>query len=156
MRLHGARKKQSDYQFRHPGIIEPSGGDNEIWCFGDDNYPILKGLIELRERLKDYTCKYMDEASETGAPIMRPMFWEYPQDEKCYELEDQYFYGRDILFAPIFEQGRTERDVYLPEGTWVHALTKEKIPGGQTIRCHAGIQEFIAFVREGSDVLSCF
>ena len=75
MRLHGARKKQSDYVPRHPGIIEPSGGDNEIWRFGDENYPILKSLIELRERLKDYTCKYMDEASRTGAPIMRPMFW---------------------------------------------------------------------------------
>ncbi|MBQ2099849.1 MAG: glycoside hydrolase family 31 protein [Lachnospiraceae bacterium] len=156
MRLHGARKKQSTYQFRHPGIIEPSGGDNEIWCFGERNYPIIKNLIELREKLKDYTLKYTDEAAATGAPIMRPMFWEYPNDEKCYELEDQYFYGSDILFAPIYLEGCTEREVYLPEGNWINALTKEKVSGGQTITCHAEIDEFIAFVREGSEVLSCF
>ena len=156
MRLHGARKKQSDYVPRHPGIIEPSGGDNEIWRFGDENYPILKSLIELRERLKDYTCKYMNEASSTGAPIMRPMFWDYPEDETCYLLEDQYFYGRDILFAPIYRQGETERDVYLPEGTWINALTKEKATGKKTIQCNAKINEFIAFVREGSEVLNCF
>ena len=156
MRLHGARKKQSDYVPRHPGIIEPSGGDNEIWRFGDDNYPVLKSLIELRERLKDYTCKYMDEASRTGAPIMRPMFWEYPDDKECYLLEDQYFYGKDIIFAPIYRQGEVEREVYLPKGNWINALTKEKISGGKTILCKAKLNEFIAFVREGSDVLSCF
>ena len=156
MRLHGARKKQSDYVFRHPGIIEPSGGDNEIWSFGERNYPILKNLIEIRERLKDYTCQYMEEASKTGAPIMRPMFWDYPDDETCYELEDQYFYGRDILFAPIYVQGCTERKVYLPEGNWINALTKEKIAGRQFVNCHAELDEFIAFAREGSEVLSAF
>ena len=156
MRLHGARKKQSDYVFRHPGIIEPSGGDNEIWSFGERNYPILKNLIEIRERLKDYTCQNMEEASKTGAPIMRPMFWDYPDDETCYELEDQYFYGRDILFAPIYAQGCTERKVYLPEGNWINALTKEKIAGQRFVNCHAELDEFIAFAREGSEVLSAF
>ena len=156
MRLHGARKKQSDYVQRHPGIIEPSGGDNEIWRFGEKNYPILKSLIELRDRLKDYTCKYMDEASQTGAPIMRPMFWEFPEDEICYILEDEYFYGKDILFAPIYRQGETQRDVYLPEGNWIHAITKERYMGGRTLQCHAQIDEFIAFIREGSEVLECF
>jgi alpha-D-xyloside xylohydrolase len=156
MRLHGVRIRQSNYEFKNPGIIEPSGGANEIWCFGEENYPILKNLIEIRDRLKDYICKYMEETSETGAPIMRPMFWEYPSDQKCYELEDQYFFGKDLLFAPIYQQGQTEREVYLPEGTWVHVLTKEKFSGGQTIRCHAALHEFLAFAREGSEVLFCF
>ena len=87
---------------------------------------------------------------------MRPMFWEYPEDETCYTLEDQYFYGSDILFAPIYSQGCTQREVYLPEGVWINALTKEKTPGGRTVVCHAGIHEFIAFVREGSEVINCF
>lgn len=156
MRLHGVRIRQSNYEFKNPGIIEPSGGANEIWCFGEENYPILKNLIEIRDRLKDYICKHMDEASKTGAPIMRPMFWEYPSDPKCYELEDQYFFGKDLLFAPMYQQGQTKREVYLPEGTWVHVLTKEKFSGGQTVLCHAQIHEFLAFAREGSEVLSCF
>ncbi len=156
MRLHGTRQRPSYHVDRHPGIIEPSGGDNEIWCFGDENYPVLKSLIELRERLKDYTCKYMDEASSTGAPIMRPMFWHYQDDEICYTLEDQYMYGEDILFAPIYEQGQTEREVYLPKGKWIFARTGEVFEGGRFISCSAAVNEFIAFVREGSEVIKCF
>lgn len=156
MRLHGARKKQSDYVPKNPGIIEPSGGDNEIWSFGEKNYPILKRLLEIREKLKDYTCKYMDINSATGAPVMRPMFWDYADDEKCYTMEDQYMYGGDIIFAPIYVEGAVEREVYLPRGRWVNVLTGEVTEGGCTIRAHAEIDEFIAFAKEGSEVLACF
>lgn len=156
MRLHGSRNRPSWHKDRHPGIIEPSAGDNEIWCFGERNYPILKDLIYLRERLKDYTCRYMEEAHKTGAPIMRPMFWEFPEDAVCYELEDQYFYGADILFAPIYEEGVTERRVYLPEGTWIFTRDKTRVNGGQWITCQAVLSEFIAFVRDESDVIDCF
>lgn len=156
MRLHGSRLRPSYHVNRHPGVKEPSGGDNEIWCFGDENYPILKDLIELRERLKDYTCKYMDEASRTGAPIMRPMFWDYYDDEICYTLEDQYMYGADILFAPIYEKGQTRREVYLPKGSWIFARTGEVFEGGRFVTCSAELKEFIAFVKEGSEVIKCF
>ena len=156
MRLHGARKRQSTYTERHPGIIEPSGGDNEIWSFGEKNYNIIKKILGYREKLKDYTCQYMDINSQTGAPIMRPMFFDFPDDEICYTLEDQYMYGADLLFAPIYRQGETERAVYLPEGDWVNVLTHEAFSGGQSIICHAQLDEFIAFARAGSDVINCF
>ncbi len=156
MRLHGSRLRPSYHKERHPGVKESSGGDNEIWSFGERNYPILKSLIELRERLKDYTCEYMDIASETGTPIMRPMFFDYYEDAKCYTLEDQYMYGGDILYAPIYEQGCTQREVYLPKGSWVSTIDKKVYEGGTTILCYAQIDEFIAFVKEGSEVLSCF
>ena len=138
------------------GVKEASGGDNEIWSFGERNYPILKKLIELRERLKDYTCQYMDEASRTGAPIMRPMFWEFPEDEQCYTLEDQYFYGADLLVAPIYEQGAVERRVYLPQGRWVLTRDGNVEDGGKWITCHAELEEYIVFAREGAKVLECF
>lgn len=156
MRLHGSRRKESTYVYRHPGIIEPSAGANELWCFGDAVYPILKSCIELRERLCDYICKYMDIASKTGAPIMRPMFWDFYNDEKTYELEDQYMFGGDILFAPIYEQGACGRDVYLPEGRWIDTRDGHVLNGGRTIYCSAKLNEFIAFVKEGSDVIDCF
>ena len=156
MRLHGSRLRPSWYKQRHPGVKEASGGDNEIWSFGERNYPILKKLIELRERLKDYTCQYMDEASRTGAPIMRPMFWEFPEDEQCYTLEDQYFYGADLLVAPIYEQGAVERRVYLPQGRWVLTRDGNVEDGGKWITCHAELEEYIVFAREGAKVLECF
>ena len=97
MRLHGVRLRQSGYEYRHPDIIEPSGGDNEIWSFGEKNYPVLKELIHLRERLKPYIVKSAKRTSETGEPIMRPMFFDFPEDENCYSLKDQYMFGRETL-----------------------------------------------------------
>ncbi len=155
MRLHGSRRRQSDYAYRHPGIIEPSGGDNELWSFGERNYPILKSLIELRERLRPYLTRMMEENCASGAPIMRPMFYQYPQDDICYDLDDQYMFGSDILFAPIIRRGQTSRKVYLPEGTWILTRDGRRYTGGWT-EVSAAVDEFIAFVPEGSEVLSAF
>jgi alpha-D-xyloside xylohydrolase len=156
MRLHGSRLRTKSQKPSPPDVIEPTGGDNEIWCFGEENYPVLKKLIELRERMKPYTQKYMDIASRTGKPIMRPMFFDYYLDEICYTLEEQYMYGEDILVAPIVGQGQVERLVYLPEGNWVNVFDRKTSQGKQFINCHADIHEFIAFVKEGSDALAIF
>lgn len=156
MRLHGSRLRTKNQKDRHPDVKERSGGDNEIWSFGEENYKILKGLVELRERLRPYICHYMDLASETGAPIMRPMFFDYYEDEVCYTLEDQYMFGEDILFAPISAQGQTGREVYLPEGSWIDVNTKEVYEGKKWVTCTAQLHQFIAFVREGSNVINVF
>ncbi len=87
---------------------------------------------------------------------MRPMFFDFPQDETCYALSDQYMFGPDILFAPIVEAGVTEREVYLPEGNWIRTTDKSLVKGGRTIICRAAKNEFIAFVREGAQVASVF
>lgn len=86
---------------------------------------------------------------------MRPMFFEYPDDEVCYTLDSQYMFGDDIIFAPIVEKGQTVKTVYIPDGEWI--LTKD----GKTYtkgfyEISASIDEFIAFVRAGSDVIRCF
>lgn len=148
MRLHGARKKPENYVPRHPGVKEISGGDNEIWSFGERNYPILKRLIEIREKMKPYILKYAKEASENGSPIMRPMFFDFYDDEQCYTANDQYMFGGDILFAPIYRQGETERKVYLPEGRWIRTTDGKEYDGKRTLICSAELDEFIAFVKK--------
>ncbi len=156
MRLHGTRKKPKNHVDRHPEVLEKSGGDNEVWSFGERNYGILKDLIELRRRLKPYIIKHMNIASETGAPLMRPMFFDFYDDEKCFALDDQYMFGSDILFAPILDEGQTQRRVYLPKGKWVRTTDRQEYDGGQYISCVAAIDEFIAFVKSGSDALGYF
>ena len=152
MRLHGSRNGHD----RTRDIIEPTGGDNEIWSFGEDNLKILKELIMLRERLRPYIKKHMDIASKKGYPVMRPMFFDYPDDEVCYSLGTQYMFGDDIIFAPITEQGATETCVYLPEGEWIRTTDKALFKGGQFISASAKIDEFIAFVKKGADVIDAF
>ncbi|MBE6835637.1 MAG: hypothetical protein E7515_05225 [Ruminococcaceae bacterium] len=152
MRVHGNRNRHGE---KKRDVKEPSGDPNEIWSFGEKNFPILKELVLLRERLRPYIEKQMKTASEKGYPIMRPMFFEYPEDETCYSLGEQYMFGDDILFAPIVNKGQTEKQVYLPEGEWVLTKSKETFgKGWHTV--NAEIDEFIAFVKKGSDVLSCF
>ena len=156
MRLHGSRLKTKNQVNRHPNVKETSGGDNEIWSFGEENYKVLKELVELRERLKPYIIKCMEHTSQTGNPIMRPMFYDFYEDEICYTLEDQYMFGDQILFAPITTKGQTKRKVYLPQGEWIHVKTKEKHMGNRWIECNAQIHEFVAFVKQESEVLSAF
>ncbi len=152
MRVHGNRNRHGE---KKRDVKEPTGDPNEIWSFGERNFEILRDLVLLRERLRPYIEKQMQTASEKGYPVMRPMFFDYPEDEICYTLGEQYMFGDDILFAPVVNRGQTQKEVYLPEGEWV--LTKSGKTYGKgwhTVR--AEIDEFVAFVKKGADVLGCF
>jgi len=87
---------------------------------------------------------------------MRPMFFDFYEDEVCYTLEDQYMYGEDILFAPIMEKDSVERKVYLPKGNWILTKDKQQFTGGNWVTVHAELNEYIAFVKEGSEILKAF
>ncbi len=156
MRLHGTRLYQSYYVDEAPDVMVKGGGYNEIWHFGDENYPVLKKMIETRQKMRPYTLKLAKEAHEHGWPMMRPMFFEFPDDSKCYDLWDQYMYGADILFAPIYNEGQTDREVYLPEGEWISVIDGKEYKGGQTVAMHAEVSQYIAFVKKGSEVISVF
>jgi alpha-D-xyloside xylohydrolase len=152
MRLHGSRIRHFEPT---PGLKEPSGDPNEIWSFGEENFEILKKLIFIREKLRPYIQQQMDVASKKGYPVMRPMFFEYPNDAVCYTLDTQYMFGDDIIFAPIVQQGQMVKTVYVPDGEWI--LTKDKrVYTKGTYEIQANVDEFIAFVKAGSDVIACF
>ncbi len=156
MRLHGTRLNQSYYVDEAPDVMVKGGGYNEIWHFGEENYRTIEKLINTRIKMRDYTLSLARDAHENGAPMMRPMFFEFPDDPKCYELWDQYMYGPDILFAPIYNEHQTDREVYLPAGEWVSVLDGMIYQGGASISVHAEIDQYIAFVRKGQDVLKVF
>ena len=89
----------------------------------------------------------MKEASRTGAPLIRTMFYEFPEDEKCWNLPLQYMFGPDYLVAPIFEAGATERTLYLPAGKWQNIETGEIVSGGCDITVPAPIDVIPVFKR---------
>ncbi len=152
MRLHGSRCRHHEPT---PGLLEPSGDPNEIWSFGEENFEIIRNILALREKLRPYIQKQFDTASKKGYPIIRPMFFHYPEDEICYTLESQYFFGDDIIFAPIVNKGQTEKEVYIPEGEWV--LTKNgKIYSKGWYTVKAEINEFIALIRKGTETEKYF
>lgn len=153
-RMHGERSPwhEREQEFRNGVRQLTSGQDNEVWSFGEDNYEILKRYLFVRERLRPYVRECMRAASETGAPVMRPLFYDFPEDEHCWEAEDSYLFGPDLLVAPVMEAGARERQVYLPAGTgWRDAFTKQEYEGGQTVTVPAPLDVIPVMIREGKD-----
>ena len=143
--------------FRLHGHREPAeaqdGGPNEVWSFGERAYGIIRELLFLRERLRPYVMEQMQAAAETGAPVMRPLFFGFPDDPRAAEADDQFLLGPDILVAPVLEAGATRRHVYLPAGAaWRDAWTDARFEGGETIERDAPLETVPVYVREGADV----
>ncbi len=150
MRLHGCRQPVEQIVNKAGEVREQTGADNEIWSFGEEAYPILVKFIRLRERMRDYTRSLMEEAHEKGTPVMRALFYEFPEDKRCWDITDAYLYGPDILVAPICHPHAVSRSVYLPGGaSWVDANTGERHQGGQTLEVEAPLSTLPVFLRDG-------
>ena len=149
-RMHGERSPwyEREEEFINGVRQLTSGQDNEVWSFGEDNFEILKKYLFIRENLRPYIRECMKEASENGSPVMRPMFYDFYEDKLCWETEDQYMFGPDLLVAPVMEAEVTERPVYLPEGEfWTECYTGRKYEGGQTVTAEAPIDIIPVFTR---------
>lgn len=153
MRLHGDREPKQPQYGTTGGATCLSGADNEVWSYGENVYEICKKYLHIREKLRPYTRKLMKEAHEKGTPVMRTLFYEYPEDSVCWEIEDQYLYGGDILVAPVLNANSENRKVYLPEGTWIEYETKKVYKGKQWIKVKTPIDEIPVFVRKGEEIL---
>ena len=124
-----------------------TGQPNELWSYGEENYRIMRKFYDIRIALHDYIAGLYKEAHETGAPLIRTMFFEFPEDGKCWELQDQYMFGSRYLVAPILYLNQFEREVYLPAGPWKNINTGEKLQGGKTVAVKAPIDEIPVFVK---------
>ncbi|MBQ8639815.1 MAG: glycoside hydrolase family 31 protein [Lachnospiraceae bacterium] len=153
-RMHGERSPwyEREQEFINNVRQLTSGQDNEVWSFGEDNYEILTKYLFIRERLRPYIRECMRAASETGAPVMRPLFFDFPQDSACWDVEDSYMFGPDLLVSPVMEAGAVTREIYLPAGTrWVDAYTKAVYEGGQRVTVPAPLGIIPVLVREGKE-----
>ncbi|MCI9064918.1 MAG: family 31 glucosidase [Lachnospiraceae bacterium] len=116
-----------------------TGQPNELWSYGEDNYVIMKKYYGIRIGMHEYIKKLFEEAHTNGSPLLRAMFYEFPDDERCWELQDQYMFGEKYLVAPILRLNEWKRDVYLPAGKWKLTSTEEIFEGGRTISVDAPI-----------------
>ena len=148
LRLHGERGpldiEPLDHLERGSGYLH-TGHANEIWSYGEEVQKILTDNLKLRWELKDYIRTIYDEASENGSPLMRTMFYEFPEDEKCWDIDDQYMFGDKYLVAPVMYEGMRERKVYLPKGQWEDIRSGKVFEGGQVITAEAPIESIPVF-----------
>lgn len=122
----------------------------EPWAFGEDYTPYIREAIRWRYQWMPYLYQAFREASMTGTPVMRPVFMEFPEDEKTYGLSDQFMFGKDVLAAPILRPSVTHRAVYLPEGTWYDYWTDELFIGGKHHLIEASLDKLPLFIRSGA------
>ncbi len=147
-RLHGDRgpfniPRLDDRDFG--GGYLHTGQPNEMWSYGEDVYKIMKKYYDIRISMHDYIRDLYAEASKDGAPLMRAMFFEFPNDETCWDLQDQYMFGDRYLVAPILSLDTYERDVYLPAGQWKDTRDGSVYEGGQTVRAAAPLDSIPVF-----------
>ncbi|WP_372807370.1 TIM-barrel domain-containing protein [Pontiella sp.] len=148
MRMHGVNRPQR----KIPGQITGTGASNEVWGFGEKPLEIMTHYLQVRERLRPYIQRHMDVASETGIPVMRPLFFDFPNDEACHAIEDQYMFGPDVMVAPVLEAGAETRSIYLPLGAvWKDALTGQEYKGGQTLDYEVALENIPLFTRNAFD-----
>ena len=100
------------------------------WIYDDEAVDVLRAFTRLKCRLMPYLFAAAAEAARSGAPMMRAMVLEFPDDPACETLDRQYMLGPSLLVAPVFsEDGQVS--FYLPEGRWTHLLTGEVVDGGR-------------------------
>ncbi|HKD73866.1 MAG TPA: TIM-barrel domain-containing protein, partial [Ktedonobacterales bacterium] len=130
-----------------------TGAPNEVWSFGDDAYAIIKDLLFLRERLRPYVEAQMHLAHTRGIPPMRPLFFDFPDDEESIAIDDQFLFGPDLLVAPVLHESERSRPVYLPSGTaWADAWSGQIYEGGQRIIAEAPLDRIPVYIRAGAEV----
>lgn len=154
LRMHGDRQPHSEPLGTDGGGQCSSGAPNEIWSYGEENEKIFTKYIRIREALKPYIKELMKEAHEKGTPIMRPLFYDFPNDKTAWNIENTFMFGPDILVAPIINYKEREREVYLPTGeNWIDANTGKQYSGGNYYTIDADIDSIPVFYKLNNEAV---
>ena len=125
---------------RTPWNIAERTGDERV-------IPVFRRLTHLRERLVPYLADAARASIASGAPLMRPLYFDHPHDPEVWTHPLQWMLGADLLVAPVLEPGVSDWSVYLPAGDWVDAFTGEAVSGGGVIRRPVPIDELPVYCR---------
>ncbi len=128
---------------RTPWNIAERTGESQV-------LPGVRRLVQLRERLVPYLSGETAWAIGSGTSLMRPLFFDWPDDERLWNQPLQWMLGRDILVSPVTEEGATAHTATLPAGEWVHAFSGEKVSGGATHTTEVPWDEVPVYVRADS------
>ncbi len=121
----------------------------EPWVYGEPYTSIIRDFLNLRRRLMPYLYTLAEEAAQTGAPLMRPLFWHYPE---MADVDDQFMLGDSLLVAPVLSEGAKCRRVTLPPGVW-HDWWDESIYEGESVvEVAVGLERIPVFVRGGREL----
>jgi alpha-glucosidase (family GH31 glycosyl hydrolase) len=141
--------------FRTHGSSQ-SSCERRVWKF--HNFDLQRDAFQLRYTLVPYIYNAARQAYDTGVSICRPLYYEWPEENKAYTVEDEYLFGDDILVSPIStpvnSNDMSERKTWLPEGCWYDICRNRMLYGGRTIVDQYALSEIPYFIRQGS-IIPC-
>ncbi len=128
------------------------------WAYDEPYRSINRDYLKLKMRMTPYMYKYTKEAYDTGAPITRPMLWDFPKDRHTWGKETQYQYmlGESLLIAPVYtamkvNKGWRTEDIYLPEGLWIDYNDGRRVAGPHIIDNYPiTLEKLPIFVKAGA------
>jgi alpha-glucosidase (family GH31 glycosyl hydrolase) len=140
------------------------GGGPRAQVLDAEVLPVWRRYAKLRTQLYPYVAGATEHYGEVGLPVMRHLALTHPDDPDAVERDDQYFFGADLLVAPVTEPGVDQRQLYLPEGEWFDlwrssvveddgSLTLDAATvrtGGRSVTVDAPEQEIPVQVRSGA------
>lgn len=122
----------------------------EPWVYSRYTVEIYKFYAWLRENLLRYSVHTAEEAHRTGVPMMRVLPMVFPEDQETIRWEDEYFYGPDLLVAPVHQEGE-KRKIYFPRGKWIDLLDYSNVvEGGRIRQTEVPIHRIPVYIREGA------
>jgi len=137
LRLHSAHENPYEGDVRMP------------WTYGKEGMSLAKKYFSLRTELIPYIYTYTWVAHKQSLPLVRPLYLEYPDSKEAYEHPHEYFFGKEMLVAPVIDS-IGNRTIYLPPGKWIEFFTGKEYDGDTTFTAHYAVDETPAFVRDGS------
>jgi alpha-glucosidase len=123
--------------------------DHYPWSFGSGVERVAREALRLRYRLLPYLYATFLEASESGAPVQRPLVFEFQSDLESRRVEDQFLLGKALLVAPVTKAGETARHVYLPPGEWIDFHSGVRYAGERYLSVPAPLGQIPLFGRAG-------
>ncbi len=111
---------------------------------------VYRDLAKLRLRLVPYLAAEARRSVETGAPLMRALFFDHPGDEEVWLHPFEYMLGDGLLVAPVVEPGVQAASVYLPAGTWIDLWSGQRSEGRKTVDVAAPLDQIPVYLRAGS------
>jgi alpha-D-xyloside xylohydrolase len=118
----------------------------EPWEYDSAFVVDFRRAIEMKYRLMPYIYAQAKASSEQGFPMMRTLFFEYPDDPTSWLIDDEYLFGTDLLVAPLFDE-TDHRNVYLPPGTWIDYQTGTPYEGARWHDIRAGTIPVVVLAR---------
>ena len=127
----------------------------EPWNYNDIANAIIKKYLRLRQRLIPYLYTMNLKTHKDGLPLILPIYYFEPENEKAYNYPNEYYFGEDLLVCPITEKGDelsklSRVKAYLPKGYWVDIFTGIKYAGEREIEIYRSLDDIAVFARLGS------